>query len=53
MSHIAKLTKHLLKKLDEIINENLSNAELSVEILAEKMAMSRSTFYRKIKKLPT
>lgn len=38
-----------ITKLDTIIHESLSNTELNVEILAEAMAMSRSTFYRKTK----
>lgn len=47
----SQIDEAFIKKLDEIINENLANTELSVEILAEKMAMSRSTFYRKIKEI--
>lgn len=41
----------LLQHLSVIIEENLSNAELSVDFLAEKMGMSRSGLYAKIKNL--
>jgi len=40
-----------LKNLEDLIHENITNHELSVEIIAEKMNMSRSTLYRKIKEL--
>ncbi|RZK81140.1 MAG: helix-turn-helix domain-containing protein [Pedobacter sp.] len=39
----------LLNQLNEYIHENLSNSNLDVDLLAEKMNMSRATFYRKIK----
>jgi DNA-binding response OmpR family regulator/signal transduction histidine kinase len=45
----SKIDESFIKRLDEIICESLSNTELSVEILAETMAMSRSAFYRKTK----
>jgi len=37
------------KKLDNYISENLSNPNLSVDLLARLMNMSRPTFYRKLK----
>ena len=40
-----------LKKMEDLILENITNHEFSVEIIAEKMNMSRSTLYRKIKEL--
>ena len=36
-------------KLDAVIQENLADPDLNVETLAERMHMSRSTLYRKIK----
>lgn len=56
LSHIksiahTKVDKDFISKLDDIIYENLSDPNLSVEILADIMNMSRSTLYRKIKDL--
>ncbi|WP_170067614.1 hybrid sensor histidine kinase/response regulator transcription factor [Neolewinella xylanilytica] len=36
-------------KLDAVIQDNLANPDLNVEDLADRMHMSRSTLYRKIK----
>ena len=40
-----------ISKLDDVISQNISNTELSVETLSEIMHMSRSTLYRKIKEM--
>lgn len=40
-----------LKKIREIIEENLSSEQLTVEFLADKMNMSVSTLYRKLKNM--
>ena len=45
----SKADEDLLKKLIEIINENLDNPELNIDKIANEMAVSRSTLYRKIK----
>jgi len=39
-----------LKKSIKIVEDNMAEANFSSEILAQKMAMSSSTFYRRIKK---
>ncbi|MFC5683082.1 hybrid sensor histidine kinase/response regulator [Flavobacterium sp. MAHUQ-51] len=44
-----KTDEDFIKKLDEIIDQNMSDTNLSVESLAEILNMSRSTLYRKIK----
>ncbi|WP_461532170.1 hybrid sensor histidine kinase/response regulator transcription factor [Sinomicrobium sp.] len=41
--------KTFFGKLDKVIDDNLADPDLSVDILAEYMHMSRSTLYRKIK----
>ena len=41
----------ILKKLENIIKENIANQSLSVDFLAEKLRISRSTLYNKIKTL--
>ncbi len=48
MAH-SKADEEFLEQLNDIIYENIENAELDVEQLAKKMNMSRPTFYRKIK----
>lgn len=45
----TKTDEAFIKKLDEIIFENMADHDLSVDTLADLMYMSRSTFYRKIK----
>ena len=39
-----------LKKLNRVVQQNLSNSELSIELLAEKMNLSRSQLHRVLKK---
>ncbi|WP_242528085.1 two-component regulator propeller domain-containing protein [Allomuricauda sp. CAU 1633] len=45
----TKTDETFIRKLDEVIYENMADHELNVEVLAEIMNMSRSTLYRKIK----
>ncbi|MDO1512182.1 two-component regulator propeller domain-containing protein [Maribacter confluentis] len=45
----TKTDETFIKKLDEVIYQNMSDSDLNVETLAEIMNMSRSTLYRKIK----
>jgi two-component system cell cycle response regulator len=45
----SKADEQFLEELNNVIYENIENAELDVEQLARKMNMSRPTFYRKIK----
>ncbi|MCR5180237.1 MAG: response regulator [Bacteroidaceae bacterium] len=40
-----------LLRLTELIEQNLRDEEFSIDVLAEQMNMSRSSFYRKIKAL--
>lgn len=39
-----------LKKLNKVVQQNLNNSELSIELLAEKMNISRSQMHRLLKK---
>ena len=43
--------EHLMKRVMKVINENLDNSELSVEVIADKVGISRVHFYRKMKDL--
>ena len=40
-----------MRRLQELIEQNLRDEEFSIDVLAEQMNMSRSSFYRKIKAL--
>lgn len=40
-----------MKRLQELVRQNMRFEEFSIDILAEQMNMSRSSFYRKIKAL--
>lgn len=44
-----KVDEEFIKKLDEIIDQNMEDTNLNVESLADILHMSRSTLYRKIK----
>lgn len=50
MSNAPGIISDFIKKAEAVILENLSDEELGVSELAEKMNMSRSTLLRKIKK---
>lgn len=43
--------EHLMTRVMKVVNENLDNPELSVEIIADKVGISRVHFYRKMKAL--
>lgn len=45
---ISSSDEQLLKKVQEIIEQHISNSEYSVEDLSKDMCMSRATLYRKI-----
>lgn len=45
----TKADEAFLEKLNEIINENIGNAELDVNMIADLMHLSRPTLYRKIR----
>jgi signal transduction histidine kinase/ligand-binding sensor domain-containing protein/CheY-like chemotaxis protein/AraC-like DNA-binding protein len=45
---ITSLDKKFLQKIFETINQNISDPMLGVELLIEKLAISRSVLYRKI-----
>jgi DNA-binding response OmpR family regulator len=50
MAH-SKTDEAFLKKLDEYIKDNIKEPNIEIDMLAEHMYMSRTTFYRKIKSL--
>lgn len=48
---MSRLDKEFLEKLTKIIEENLDVDKLDIEFITNKMNMSHSTFYRKVKGL--
>lgn len=46
---VAAVDKDLLTKLNELIGENLTNPQLSVNFLAEQLGMSRTALFSKLK----
>lgn len=48
-SDISSGDSRFLERLQEIVNENLSNSKFGMDDIAEMMNMSRANFYRKIK----
>lgn len=43
--------ENLMRRVMKVINENMDNPELSVELIADKVGISRVHFYRKMKDL--
>lgn len=46
-----RLDQEFLDKLNQLIDDNLSVEDLDISYMTDKMAMSRSTLYRKVKAL--
>ena len=46
---LTKADEEFIKRLNEVILDNLSNPDFSMENMADGLNMSRSNFYRKIK----
>lgn len=48
---LSRLDREFLDKLNAIISENIIKEDLDLPFVTDKMAMSHSTFYRKVKAL--
>lgn len=48
---LSRLDEEFLAKFTEVIEKNLANKELDISFIKDKMYMSYSTFYRKVKGL--
>lgn len=46
---VTKSDEEFIKKLSEVVSENLSDSSFNVEDMAEQFNMSRASFYRKVK----
>ena len=49
--HLNQQDMRFMERMQEAIKENMRDEEFSIDILAEQLNMSRSSFYRKIKAL--
>lgn len=50
-SQLSNLDKKFLEKLNKLIENHISTDDLDMAFMTDKMAMSHSTFYRKVKAL--
>jgi len=50
-SQLGRLDREFLDKLNSIIQENIMTQDIDLPFVTDKMAMSHSTFYRKMKAL--
>ena len=48
---LSKLDRDFLQRLDDVISNNLKSNDLDLPFVTSQMAMSHSTFYRKVKAL--
>ncbi len=48
---LTQVDNELLARMQELINENLANPDLNVDFLAERLGISRSGLYDKIRSL--
>ena len=48
---LSEADQAFLNKMDQLINDNLSNEELSIKFLMDHLAMSRASLYNKVKAL--
>ena len=49
LEHTTEQDKTFMQKVIAYVNKNLDNTDLNVELLADKMCLSRSQLYRKVK----
>jgi signal transduction histidine kinase/DNA-binding response OmpR family regulator/streptogramin lyase len=48
---VADADREFLEKAMQVVEQNLENADFSVQVLVKEMAMSQSVFYRRIKSI--
>ena len=49
--HLSRLDQEFISQLNSIIEQNIMQTDIDMAFLTDKMAMSHSTFYRKVKAL--
>jgi AraC-like DNA-binding protein len=50
-SLLSNLDREFLNRLNQLIDDNIKKEEIDLAFVTDKMAMSHSTFYRKVKAL--
>ncbi len=50
-TNLGNLDNYFLNKINSIIEENITNEQFSVELMAEKIGISRSQLHRKMKQI--
>ena len=48
---LSPLDKRFMERLNKLIEENMSTEDIDIAFMTDKLAMSHSTFYRKVKAL--
>ena len=48
---LSPLDKKFMEKLNRLIEENMTTVDIDIAFMTDKMAMSHSSFYRKVKAL--
>ena len=51
MSSLSPLDERFIAKLNQLVLENIKTEDIDIAFMTDKMAMSHSTFYRKVKAL--
>ena len=51
LEQLSRLDREFMQRLDQTIQEHIMQTDIDMAFLTDKMAMSHSTFYRKIKAL--
>lgn len=49
--HLNRLDKEFIDKMNKVIEDNITTEDLNMDFMSSQMAMSYSTFYRKVKAL--
>ena len=49
--HLSRLDREFIEKMNRVIQEHIDTENLDMAFMTDKMAMSHSTFYRKVKAL--
>lgn len=51
LPNMSKYDREFLERMETLMAENVSDDQFSIDVLAERLNMSRSSFYRKVKVL--
>ena len=51
LNQLSRLDREFMERLNQVIDSNIMKEDIDMSFLTDKMAMSHSTFYRKVKAL--